>query len=291
MKYRAGINTSDGPAWGQVLDLPGCTATAATPELEAVLPLAAAEYLAWLRRHGEPVDLNSDIDIEIDIVERVDLTNTDAQDGEFCYDDDLRPLSDHEIALGLRLMAYAREDLLAAIDGLPAEILDWRPPKSAMAHIDPWQPEPLTIREIVSQIPASESYYRNCLKDGPIADEPASIAPRTSSAAREDNRRIQRTPARRPRTHVPSADAMGREARALDSAQIAAPDHRPRALPHRRDHPAKDVGAAGRPRIREVTDAYIPGRKRRARAGKPALRHSRSIRSLSRAAGPVPAAP
>jgi hypothetical protein len=106
----------------------------------------------------------------------VDTRTVDAQDGEFCYDDDLRPLSDDGIARGLRLMEYARSDLLAAIGGLADGILDWRPPKSAMAQIDPWQPEPLTIREIVHQIPASESYYRNCLRDGPLPDEPKSIA-------------------------------------------------------------------------------------------------------------------
>jgi predicted RNase H-like HicB family nuclease len=175
MKYRAGINASDGQAWGQVFDLPGCTATAPSiAELEALFPLAAAEHLAWLGRHGEAIDLNSDI--EIDVVERVDVAKSDAQDGEFCYDDDLRPLSDAEIAHGLRLMAYAREDLLAAIEDLPDEILDWRPPKSAMGRIDPWQPEPLTIREVVRQIASSASYYRNCLRDGPIADEPHEIA-------------------------------------------------------------------------------------------------------------------
>jgi hypothetical protein len=91
--------------------------------------------------------------IEIDIVERIDTRTVEAQDGEFCYDDDLCPLSGDEIAGGLRMMSYTREDLIVAIDGLADELLDWRPPKSSMAHIDPWQPEPLTIREIVRGIP------------------------------------------------------------------------------------------------------------------------------------------
>jgi predicted RNase H-like HicB family nuclease len=45
--YRAGINTSDGPAWAQVFDLPGCSSTAGTEEeLESVLRLSVAEYLS-----------------------------------------------------------------------------------------------------------------------------------------------------------------------------------------------------------------------------------------------------
>jgi hypothetical protein len=175
MKYRAGVNTSDGQAWGQVLGLPGCTATVTNAgEIEAALHLAAAEFLAWLSRHGQAVDINSRIELEI--VERVDTRSVEAQDGEFCYEHDLHPLADDEIARGLQLMSYARDDLLNAIGGLPDRLLDWRPEKSAMAHIDPWQPAPLTIREIARGIPASESYYRNCLRDGPLADEPDSIA-------------------------------------------------------------------------------------------------------------------
>ena len=54
-----------------------------------MLPLAAAAHLAWLRRHGESVPEARSVEIEV--VERVDVTDSDAQDGEFCYDDDLAP--------------------------------------------------------------------------------------------------------------------------------------------------------------------------------------------------------
>lgn len=168
MKYRAGVNISDGPVWAQIFDLPGCAVTAQNvAEVEDLLPLAASLHVSWLIQHGEQIDQNS---FEVDVVERVDARLSEAQDGEFCYEDDLRPLTDDDIAAGLRAMSYAREDLLDVVDGLSAEVMDWRPPASAMAHIDPWQPEPLTIREIVATIASSEGYYRGCLQDGTLTD-------------------------------------------------------------------------------------------------------------------------
>ena len=174
MKYHAGINSSDQGAWGHIFELPGCAASSGSVEtVEAMLPLVVAEHLAWLRRHGESVPEAPSIEVEV--IERVDVAESDAQDGEFCYDDDLHLLTDEDLARGLRSMQYARLDLDEASDGLPDVILDWRPPASAMAHIDPWQPQPLTIREIVRQLPQSEAYYRNCFADGLIGEEPDSI--------------------------------------------------------------------------------------------------------------------
>ena len=171
VKHRIGITRFADSVSAVAFDLPGCATTAGTQaELDAVLPVVLAEYLAWTESHGER--LTTIGASAFDVGEVVDATMTDAQDGEFCFEDDLRPVTDADLSTGLRLMAHSRADLLAAADRLPGAVRDWRPPRSAMARVDPWKPHPLTIREILADAAGAESYYRHCLADGPIAPDP-----------------------------------------------------------------------------------------------------------------------
>ena len=169
---RAGISVSSDASAGHVFDLPGCSYTAsAAREVREMLPVVAAEFAGWLAHHGEAIDSGA---VSIDIVEQVDAARAAGVEGEFVFDDDLRPLTDDEIERALRWMQYSRQDLLSLIERVPDPVLDWRPPASSMARIDPWKPAPLTIREIVDDIASAEFYYRTSLIDGPAADgEPA----------------------------------------------------------------------------------------------------------------------
>ena len=169
---RAGIAVSRSAAQSVVFDLPGCAYAGDSAEhVRAMLPVVVAEFGAWLATHGEPVP-----DHEVRFVEQIDADEAEGVEGEWIFEDDRLALDDGEVERSVRWMGYARADLLAAVDGVPDEILDWRPPATAMMRIDPWKPVPLTIREIVRDVVSAESYYRRGLSDGRVADEPADVA-------------------------------------------------------------------------------------------------------------------
>lgn len=179
---RAGISSSDDTQVACVFDLPGCSYTAETRrELDEMLPVVVAEYVGWLAQHGEAIDAES-----IKVVEEIDIASADGVEGEFVFDDDRRALADPDIERALRWMRYSRADLLSLIEGLSDAVLDWRPPASAMARLDPWKPAPLTIREIIDDIASAELYYRTSLIDGPCAedDSPAGLAGLTAQRER-----------------------------------------------------------------------------------------------------------
>jgi len=165
VRYRIGIADS-GSSWEAVaFDLPGCIVQAASrSELLEIAPVVVADHIAWLRR--SEIDVASDDGVEFDVVEEVRTAEHDAADGEFCFDDDLVPVSDDDIAVGLAIVEASRGDLLLAMKGVRDAILDWRPPLSAMARIDEWKPRPRTIREIIGEIASAEGYYRTALADG-----------------------------------------------------------------------------------------------------------------------------
>jgi predicted RNase H-like HicB family nuclease len=158
MKYRVGITQDEHGTQATVFDLPGCCAHAGDrAALDTLLPVAIAEHISWLARHGEAIEAHS---IDIEVVEEVDPRASAAADGEFCFADDRRPLTDEEIETAIRWMSYATSDLLALVGSLPDAVLDWRPAPAAMARIDVWQPNVKTIREIARELPGSERYYR-----------------------------------------------------------------------------------------------------------------------------------
>jgi hypothetical protein len=146
-------------AW--VLGLPGCVTGARDEnELSGRLPLAIAEHEAWLRKHGEAVEVSE----AWEIVERADVGSISR---EFCFDSERVGPSRDELERDIACMAYARSDLLASVDGLPDIVLDWAPPSSAYKSFDAWAPEVRTIREIVTHVLQLEVYYRDGLRDGP----------------------------------------------------------------------------------------------------------------------------
>jgi len=172
--WRVGVGRAGDVQTAVTFDLPGCACSASTGEaVREMLTLAIAEYRRWLARHGEAIVEGDGGDGRIEIVEEIDAERAEGVEGEFVFKDDLRPLTADDVARAVRWMAYARDDLLRATDGLSDELLDWRPPASAMARIDAWKPMPLTIREILADIAGAERYYRTALCDGPGADDAA----------------------------------------------------------------------------------------------------------------------
>jgi hypothetical protein len=170
MTYRIGVSLHADRVEGVVFDLPGCAVAAPDDgALRELMPIAIAEHLTWLARQGEQVDPHAAIDLEV--TETIVRAEMAAADGEFCFADDQRPVTDDVIETAVRHMACARADLLALVGPLPDAVLDWRPPRSAIAKFDEWNPDVLTIREIVSSIASSDGYYRTGLQDGNAPDD------------------------------------------------------------------------------------------------------------------------
>lgn len=209
LTLKVGITKGEGTPSATVFDLPGCGAEAADrSSLHQLLPVCIGEYLSWLMRHGETMSDESTTRFEI--VEEIDPADTDAADGEFCFENDLARATSEDIETAIRFMTYAREDLKSVISGLSDLILDWRPPKSAMAKIDPWKPVVLTIREIVQDIAGAEGYYRTGLQDGTSKSE--TVDGRTSLASQRE-RTLERlrdlSDPERTRTFHPSRSWQG----------------------------------------------------------------------------------
>jgi predicted RNase H-like HicB family nuclease len=159
MKLRIGLVALHSQLHAWVLDLPGCLAGGRdVDEIARMLPLAVAEHVAWLRRHGEAID-------ELEgwqIAETIDA----ADRPDFLFDADRTPLGSAELETLIARMQYARADLLGAVRDLPDAILDWEPPASAFGTFDPWAPDVKSIRDVVRHVLQLEAYYRDGLRDG-----------------------------------------------------------------------------------------------------------------------------
>ena len=149
-------------AW--VLDLPGCIAGGRDlDEVAEQLPLVIADYLGWLRRHGEPFEW----DQGWEIAERVGATQLIG--GDACFAAEREPMSASDIESAVARLGHARGDLLGALNGVPDAILDWVPPMSAFDAFDAWAPEVRTIRGLMGHVLQFEIYYRDGLRDGSAA--------------------------------------------------------------------------------------------------------------------------
>jgi hypothetical protein len=149
-------------AW--VLDLPGCVAGARdSAELADRLPLAIAEYIAWLQEHGERVSPTT----AWTVVEAVDPDAVRATGGNVSLAADREPVSRRALELAITRLAYARADLLAGVANLPDAVLDWVPPRTSVTQFDAWAPDVRTMRDVVQHVFSFEVYYREGLQDGP----------------------------------------------------------------------------------------------------------------------------
>jgi predicted RNase H-like HicB family nuclease len=137
-------------AW--VLDLPGCFSPARTDD-EALtrVPERIGDYYAWLVDHDPALPRVSG-PFEADVVE-VLRAHASAERPDYIvnafFEDDRRPLTYWDIAVGLRLLAWSRQDLLRVVESLPPERV--REPLAGQVHG--------TIAGILEHIAGAENWY------------------------------------------------------------------------------------------------------------------------------------
>jgi hypothetical protein len=166
--YRAGIAVEASRVGVVVFDLPGC-AFSALDESSAgsLMPVVVAEHIAWLDQQGEVT--RDAFPFEVEVSERVDVGSLQGvADGEFCFEDDLRPVTRGELATAVARLRYSRGALLAVVRHLPDLVLDWRPPASAVRQ-DEWAPGVRSIRDVLRHIAGSEGYYAGNVGEAPCA--------------------------------------------------------------------------------------------------------------------------
>ncbi|MEW6047341.1 MAG: hypothetical protein AB1609_12810, partial [Bacillota bacterium] len=128
---------TDGGAAGWVLDLPSCYCWAPDHDrVLSLLPQAARFASAWLRRHGEPVQLTSPLSVEV--VELLVRDGSMGRGGTWAlFLPDLVPLTAEELHHGLLYLQWSRLDLFETLADLPGGAMEWCIPGSR------------TIREIL----------------------------------------------------------------------------------------------------------------------------------------------
>lgn len=153
--YHVGLATGEAGVEAIVFDLPGCQCVAADDAaVRELVPVVIAEHIAWLDEHG---DVTRDaFPFEFEVCERVDVR--DWAEPDYCFDDDLRPVSVQEVETAIRRLGYARQDLLQLIRPLPNAVLDWEPPISALAGLDFWAPEVRSIRAVLNHVAGAEAW-------------------------------------------------------------------------------------------------------------------------------------
>lgn len=128
MDYSLGAEEIEAGRWiGWVFDLPGCVTYGRTrEEALARAPEQVGAFLAWQERHGDGLGpLFSSAPVGVYLTETVyarrggeNLGNSRAM-----FDDDRVPIKRDEWETALKIMNYARDDLMAMIDGVSKEQL------------------------------------------------------------------------------------------------------------------------------------------------------------------------
>lgn len=171
MLIRIGIeNGFQGRSQAWALDYPGAFAYGLdSGEAIMNLPQALIHYQHWVNHHAgfERVQLG-DFDLRLadtwDVYTLSKDFNPDPQGVPInaWFHDDWRPLSAEDVSDGLDLLGYSRQDLLAIVQGLPAEKLD-----------QAYSEERWSIRGILAHIATAEWWYLDRFgQGGPRADLP-----------------------------------------------------------------------------------------------------------------------
>lgn len=132
-----------------VAELPGCITRQPTREQAlACLPAAIREHLAWLRSHGEPLSSSGEPMTWEILGESAGYGPFDPGDAAALFPFDRRPVDPTALERFLRLMGYTRADLMALIQDLSDEVLDWQ------AGVEVWP-----IRRVLRHIGNAEQWY------------------------------------------------------------------------------------------------------------------------------------
>ena len=122
-----------GDWFGWIEDFPGAYAPGATTrEVERSAPRAFADYLNWLRSHGEPVpdDLRgvTSADFTSQVAQTIAGSVDSPADASHFMEADRRALRSHEFHQILRLLRCSRSDLVDAAGAIPPYEWDTAPP-------------------------------------------------------------------------------------------------------------------------------------------------------------------
>ena len=132
-----------------ILELPGCFTRGRTQEEAlAALPGDIRAYLLDLQQHGENAEVPGEIEIHIAETDDQSTGPFDPGDTASLFAVEKRAISLEEMERYFQLADYNRADLLALVDGLADEVLDWKP-----------NPESFTIRRILRHIGNADEWY------------------------------------------------------------------------------------------------------------------------------------
>jgi hypothetical protein len=110
---------------------------------------------------------------------------------EVLFSADKRPATPGEIDTCVRLLSYARSDLLETAGQLPDGVLDWDPPYARFASWASWR----TIRQILLHIADTEEYYYlpsiGCTPESSYKSEDADWANRLLDSRRSTVRQLR----------------------------------------------------------------------------------------------------
>lgn len=132
MNYRVGLEDNvEGRSMAWLLDFPGCFAYGLDGEA-AIMAAANAlhEYAAWVVGHGGECRIRLE-QINIVLEESWEVYDIDQDFNRVAqgysvnawFLDDWKPLTVEQVGWGLQLLAWSRQDLLAAVQGLSEEKL------------------------------------------------------------------------------------------------------------------------------------------------------------------------
>ena len=155
--YSVYLETADdGRCMAHVLDLPGCIVRApAREQALSRVPQAIGETLAWLRRHGEPAPAASENTIEFQIAgESTGFGPFDRRSAAALFPPDRESVAPEEMERYFCLWGYSRADLLALVQDLPDDVLDWQP-----------EPQSLSIRRLLRHVGNAEEWYVSRIVD------------------------------------------------------------------------------------------------------------------------------
>lgn len=129
---RLHVENIAGDWFGFIEDFPGAYASGrSAPDVEQAAPRAFADYLNWLRAHGEPVPHDlwgaTSADFEVSIAyTAADSADSPADARHFMPADPL-PLRADEFDRHLRLLRYSRSDLVHTAGSIPPHQWDTAP--------------------------------------------------------------------------------------------------------------------------------------------------------------------
>lgn len=149
MKFAVCLEVGPEATGAFVPDCPGCWVFGSSPERALVkVKGAIADYFVWLERHGETVSPEArDFEVEVAEMLRVNYNPAEAGKPEPLFWSEVLPVTRKDVTKTLRLMGYARKDLLQLVSNLSDECLSWKPPDGPrtirnclrhIAYVEPW---------------------------------------------------------------------------------------------------------------------------------------------------------